>query len=214
MSLAIVVRLAAVSVAVAALIGARGARADSLRCPGGIVSTGDSKLDLLGKCGPPALQDHETVERSILDAKAGVGQRVVAAVELWTYDFGRSRFIQVVRIVKGRIASIERGSYGYAEEEPRPLRPPRATCDPATLAEGKLKHEILASCGEPQVVDAWQEEVAVVSPAGESVVAAEVLSRTVERFTYDFGKNRLARFVQIEDGRVTRVESGSYGYAR
>jgi hypothetical protein len=214
MTLASIVRLASGAVAAAALSVAAGARADSIRCAGGIVATGDSKLDLLGKCGPPALEEGAVAERSTLDVKAGLAQRVAAPIELWTYDLGQNRFVQVVRILKGRIVSIERGSYGYAEGQSPPLRPRKAACDPAALAEGKLKHEILASCGEPAVVDAWQEEVAVVRPAGDAAVAAESVSRTIERFTYDFGPNRLVRFVQFEDGKVTRLETGSYGYAR
>ncbi len=214
MSLASSARLASAALVAAALSAAPDARADSLRCAGGIVATGDSKLDLLGKCGPPALEDGATVERAAVDVNGTVGRRVVAPVEIWTYDLGRNRFTQLVRIVKGKIVSIERGGYGYAEERPPPQRPRKATCDPAALAEGKLKHEILAACGEPAVVDAWQEGVAVVRPAGDGAVVAESVTRTIERFTYDFGPNRLVRYVQIEDGKATRVESGSYGYGR
>jgi hypothetical protein len=52
--------------AVAALLALAppGARADSLRCDGGIVSVGDTKLDLLGKCGRPALEDVRAEERT------------------------------------------------------------------------------------------------------------------------------------------------------
>lgn len=208
------VRLARVALAAAALCAAPGARGDSLRCAGGIVSTGDSKLDLLGKCGPPSLEETETAEVTTLAPKGSAGRRVVALLELWTYDLGRNRFVQVVRIVKGRIVSIVRGSYGYAEGEGTPERPRKAACDPSALAEGKLKLELLARCGEPAIVDAWREEVAVVPPDGAEAVPAASVSLTIERFTYDFGPNQLVRFVQLEDGRVTRVETGSYGYGR
>jgi hypothetical protein len=214
MPLASPVGLARVALAAGALCAAPDARGDSIRCAGGIVSTGDSKLDLLGKCGPPSLEETESAELAAPALEGSVGRRVVALVELCTYDLGRNRFVQVVRIVKGKVVSIVRGSYGYAEGEGAPERPRKATCDPSALAEGKLKLEILARCGEPAIVDAWQEEVAVVPPGGAEGAPAASASRTIERFTYDFGPNQLVRFVQLEDGRVTRVETGSYGYGR
>ncbi|HSN16068.1 MAG TPA: DUF2845 domain-containing protein, partial [Anaeromyxobacteraceae bacterium] len=90
-----------------ALAAASPARAeDSLRCDGGIVSIGDSKLDLLGKCGPPTLRDSHRDERVVARAtSSGEGQerhvgsrRVVRTVERWTYDHGRNRFSNTVTL--------------------------------------------------------------------------------------------------------------------
>ncbi len=188
------------------------ARADSLRCAGGIVQTGDWKIDLLAKCGRPSLVEDHVREGGTFDARNGVARRVYAPVDVWTYDFGRNRFVQLVRIVKGRIVAIERGSYGYADEQPWRGKPNKSTCDPAALSEGKLTLEILARCGEPAVKDEWEEEVSAVRQVDGQVVATETVYRTVAVWTYDFGPNILVRFVRIEDGRVTRVETGSYGY--
>ncbi len=188
------------------------ARADSINCPGGIVQVGDTKLDLLAKCGRPSLVEDRATEKSAFDARNGVARRVVAPVDVWTYDFGRNRFIQVVRLVRGRIVSIERGGYGYADEAPWRGRPKRATCDPAALSEGKLTLEILSRCGEPTLKDEWEEEVAAVRQLDGQLVFADTAWRTIAIWTYDFGPNVLVRYVRIEDGRVTRVETGSYGY--
>jgi hypothetical protein len=189
------------------------ARGDSLSCAGGIVSLGDSKVDLLGKCGRPALEDLRREESALLRSRRGAARRVSAPVERWTYDFGRNRFVQVVTIVAGKVARVERGSYGFAEQPATPERPRRASCEPAALAVGKLELEVLARCGEPAAVDAWEEELRVVDEVGRDVVTAHEVLVTVERWTYDFGRNQLLRFVRIEDGKVTQVETGSYGYA-
>ncbi len=194
------------------VLAAPAARADSINCPGGIVQTGDSKLDLLAKCGRPSLVEDQQRERSSFDVQNGVARRVVAPVDVWTYDFGRNRFMQLVRIVRGRIVSIERGGYGYADEAPWRGRPKKATCDPAALAEGKLALEILSLCGEPTVKDEWEEEVAAVRQVDGVPVRADSVYRTIAIWTYDFGPNVFVRYVQIEDGRVTRVHTGSYGY--
>lgn len=188
------------------------ARAESINCPGGIVQTGDSKLDLLAKCGRPSLVEDRATEKSAFDARNGVARRAFAPVDVWTYDFGRNRFTQLVRIVRGKIASIERGGYGYADEAPWRGRPKKSTCDPAVLGEGKLVLEILSRCGEPAVKDEWEEEVAAVRQVDGQAFYAEAVYRTIAIWTYDFGPNVLVRYVRVEDGRVTRVETGSYGY--
>jgi hypothetical protein len=201
-------KVAAILVALAALA----ARADSLDCPGGIVQSGDSKLDLLSKCGRPSLVEDRAAEKGAFDARNGVARRVVAPVDVWTYDFGKNRFVQLVRIVRGRIASIERGGYGYADEAPWRGRPRKSTCDPAALGEGKLALEILSRCGEPAVKDEWEEEVVAVRQVDGHSVFGDAAYRVVAVWTYDFGPNVLVRYVRVEDGKVTRVETGSYGY--
>jgi hypothetical protein len=198
--------------AILAALAAGPARADSVRCPGGIVQTGDSKLDLLAKCGRPSLVEDRASEKGAFDARNGVARRVIAPVDVWTYDFGRNQFVQLVRLVRGKVVSIERGSYGYADEQPWRGRPRKSTCDPAVLAEGKLTLEILSRCGEPAVKDEWEEEVAVVRQVDGQAVLADAVYRVIAVWTYDFGPNTLVRFVRIEDGKVTRVDTGSYGY--
>ncbi len=193
-------------------LAAPAARADSIDCPGGIVQVGDSKLDLLAKCGRPTLVEGRESEKAAFDVRNGVARRVVAPVDVWMYDFGRNRFVQLVRLVRGRIASIERGSWGYADEAPSRGRPEKKTCDPAVLSEGKLTLEILARCGEPTLKDEWEEEVAAVRQVDGQLVYAASSWRTIAIWTYDFGPNVLVRYLRIDDGRVTRVETGSYGY--
>jgi hypothetical protein len=207
-------RIHPLSRAVAALLAcaALPARADSLRCDGGIVQVGDSKLDLLAKCGRPSLSEDGAREAGTFDARNGVARRAFVPVDVWTYDFGRNRFVQLVRLVKGKVAAIERGGYGYADEQPWRGRPRKSTCDPAALSEGKLTLEILSRCGEPAVKDEWEEETAIVRAADGDAVLVNAVVRTVALWTYDFGPNQLVRFVRLEDGKVTRVETGSYGY--
>lgn len=54
------------------------AAADSIGCEGGIVSVGDSRLDLFAKCGPPTLQEAEPViTTGYVDLSL--------SIERWTY---------------------------------------------------------------------------------------------------------------------------------
>ncbi|NBC13710.1 MAG: DUF2845 domain-containing protein [Gammaproteobacteria bacterium] len=93
------------------------APAHALRCGTGVVSEGDSTLELLQTCGEPTLkeQTERQVSYRIYDRVHG---RYTTAydtvpVEIWTYNFGPRRFIQRITIEDGRIKRIERGGYGY-----------------------------------------------------------------------------------------------------
>ncbi len=204
---------AALSCALALLaVPVAAAADDSFRCDGGIVSVGDSKLDLLGKCGEPALRDGWQEERSSL-GPWGAGASVAQAVEQWTYNFGPQRFLRVVTLRAGKVVRIHQGGYGYTlPDSPRP-RSARATCDASALHLGDTKLDLLARCGEPASRDVRQELrwETVPGPQGTMTVSVTV---DVEVWTFDLGPQQFVRVVTIEDGRVVAIESGSYGYAR
>lgn len=62
--------------------------------------------------------------------------------------------------------------------------------------------------------DEWEEEVAAVRRVDGAPARTDAVYRTIAIWTYDFGPNVFVRFVRIEDGRVTRVHTGSYGYGK
>jgi hypothetical protein len=201
------------------LLPAAAAADGSMRCPGGLVSAGDSKIDLVGKCGWPALREDADGQVAVLREPGGAlwDRRVAAGRERWTYDFGPSRFIQVVVLELGKVVAIERGGYGYERErEPRAAPIPRARCTDPAFREGDTAYEVLARCGEPAFREARVElrTLAVTTDGGGAVVAAQSVTVTVEVWTYDFGPSAFVRRLTLEDGKVVRVETGSYGYAR
>jgi hypothetical protein len=208
---------------VAAAAPVPAAAGPSIRCAGGLVSEGDARLDLLGKCGPPTLEERRIEERWAIaserregEGQVAVGRKVSVVVESWTYDLGRNAFVHVVTLENGRVTAVERGSYGY-RREPAPPRPSpaRARCEGlAGVREGDGKLDVLARCGEPTLVDAWEEArgTFVTDAQGRRSAGAATTVR-LETWTYDLGRNRLVRFVRFEDGKVAEVTTGSYGYA-
>lgn len=66
-----------------------------LRCPGGIISLGDTKEDLMDKCGNPT-----DVEKSWLN------------VEYLTYDRGPNRLVKTIKIIDGIVNRIKSDGYG------------------------------------------------------------------------------------------------------
>jgi len=189
----------------------------SLRCGNGLVSVGDSKLDLLGKCGRPALEEQQPREvgASYRDREGGSGwrQRSLTSVERWTYDFGTSSFIQVVTMELGKIVRIEQGGRGYGLPAGPAPRIPRARCDPSALRQGDSSFDALARCGEPALREARTEERTFLRALPGGGVEHQTRSVLLEVWSYDFGSRTLTRHVVLEDGKIQRVETGSYGYA-
>lgn len=190
---------------------------DSVRCSGGLVSVGDAKLDVLGKCGQPTLRDVQEQARTVTTvARAGVvrrdSERRSALVERWTYDFGPSQFVYHVILEGGRVVAITHGSYGYSTALPSDRRGlPVARCEPSIMHPGDSVLDLLARCGEPALRDLAQVERSETVRDGDQLV---VVSRTVDQevWTYNFGANRFIQLVTVEAGQVKAVESGGYGY--
>ena len=171
------------------------AAADSIRCDGGIVSVGDSRLDLFAKCGQPALQEAEPV------VTAG-NVDLSLLIERWTYDFGPDRFLVIVSLQGGKVIAVERGGYGYPRAEPprdsarESIPIPRARCQHDAFRIGDRTFDVLTRCGEPVYRDLRQ---------GQTVL---------EVWTYDFGPHTFVRFLEFQGGRLVRIRTGSYGYSQ
>ncbi len=91
--------------------------AHALRCGGRVVQTGDSSLRLIQFCGEPARvenrEDRIAIER--YDSRRGeyYTEYVSEPYELWTYNFGPRRFINIIEIRDGVIRDIRTGGYGF-----------------------------------------------------------------------------------------------------
>jgi hypothetical protein len=96
---------------------------DACRCGNKLVSTGDTKSEVLANCGPPAWAEERTEERierihggdyydrGVL--REPVYGKVQVNVDEWFYNFGPTRFMQVFKFENGKLVSIENGDYGY-----------------------------------------------------------------------------------------------------
>jgi hypothetical protein len=213
-------RLLGASLALLAVALPAPALGDSLRCDGGIVSVGDSKLDLLGKCGQPTLREEQAEERSRvrLDpaGRAVAGRTIALAVERWTYNFGPRQFVQHVTLESGKVTAVERGSYGYELEGRRDAPAiPRARCDQLSFHLGDSTFDLLARCGEPALRDVKVvTHTSGATSAGGATFDAAVTTELLEIWTYDLGPQALVRRLWFERGKLVRVETGGYGYSR
>lgn len=205
--------------AVLVALAASSARADSLECEGRHVSPGDTKVDLLGKCGEPTARDErvEETQTATVDkaSQTGEARKVTEVVETWVYDFGPQRFVQYVTLTGGKVRAVKSGDYGTASV--RRLRAdavPVAKCDAMrSFRVGLRSLEVLARCGEPATREVKQVESALLAGDGNgNTVTAASSSSAVETWTYNFGASSFLRRLVIKDGLVAKIETGGYGY--
>ena len=88
------------------------AHADALRCGGGTVEEGDSRVSLLQKCGQPQLQDSFCApvfqNRSLVPVPEPFASNAVPCqrIDAWIYDRGPGNLMATVRIRSGAVLSI------------------------------------------------------------------------------------------------------------
>lgn len=80
-------------------------------CSEQLVSVGDSKTDVLAKCGEPTLKDSHVEE--FKEKLGGTERKVFVTVEEWTYNLGPARFMRILTFRNSTLADIKTGNYGY-----------------------------------------------------------------------------------------------------
>ena len=207
--------------AVLVTLAASSARADSLECEGRHVSPGDTKVDLLGKCGEPTAREERVEEKQTATvdraSQTGEARKVTEVVETWVYDFGPQRFVQYVTLTGGKVRAVKSGDYGTTSA--RRLRVdavPVAKCDAMrSFRVGLRSLDVLARCGEPATREVQQVESALLAGDGNGNTVTALSSTTaVETWTYNFGASSFLRRLVIKDGLVAKIETGGYGYGQ
>lgn len=175
--------------------------ADTLRCGSRLVSLEDLSAQVLAVCGEPTYRDQWYYE---LPYNRGYA----ADVEVWTYNFGPSRLLQVLKFRDDRLIDIQSDGYGfYSSAEPH--------CAPSAVIEGLSKYRLLATCGEPVSKRAENILEPLTAPNGGFGRYGPYGALTPvyrERWVYNFGSSSLLREVTLENGRVTEVRSGARGF--
>lgn len=108
---------------------------------------------------------------------------------------------------------------------PAPL-PAGVRCSGAVISEGDTTYEARRHCGEPDHIDAWEEErVLREFHRRRTLDDTDIYSRRrgyrepflvketirVEIWTYDWGYTRLIHHLRFENGKLTEIETGGYG---
>jgi hypothetical protein len=87
--------------------------ADSLRCGNRVISKGDSKIEVLAKCGQPDMKEVDSYDTTGTVSRSGNVSLKTSTVERFYYNCGEGRFLRVLIFVEGRLTAIKNaGSYG------------------------------------------------------------------------------------------------------
>lgn len=103
---------------VAAFLISHTASADTLRCGSRLISEGDPIEKVLQYCGQPVAAKRTWITRQPRFEYGG--QEIPFAgtedvpVDLWTYDFGPNKLMRRIRLVAGKVESIETLEHGTA----------------------------------------------------------------------------------------------------
>ena len=191
--LAVAVLYASLSgTASAALQGLHGA--EKFYCDGFLVSPGETREEVVEKCGEPAWLDVRGDE----GAEEGSLPR---ETEEWIYDFGHSQLLEFLRFRNGRLVTIRSGVHGFGGSR-------GADCGYGTnLALGDSKLEVVAKCGEPTGGGTVGEEP--MPPEGSDERRQELLAK--DQWMYDFGPEKFVHYLIFRHGRLMEIRSGGFG---
>lgn len=91
-----------------------------------------------------------------------------------------------------------------------PARGDAATlrCGNELVTEGATKSDVILKCGEPM---AKETRTVKQREEGKNTTTQQVVYKTLEEWTYNFGPHRLIQVVEFENGLVIDVRSGGYG---
>lgn len=191
-------------VAVLGLLGIAPAHAQSLRCGGALVTEGDTATSVVQACGAPDFRD-------VWRATGGLGA-IGPPLSEWIYNDGPQALIQTVRFRGDRVVGITPAGYGFDANG----LPPSGDCDPGLIQPGMSKYRLLYTCGPPLSRTGGFIAAARVYEPGYSFDLGPYGGQLVyrERWTYNFGDNRLMRDVMLDNARVVDVTLGQRGFDR
>ena len=91
----------------------------AFRCGSKLVSEGDTRFDVVSKCGEPVdvITERSVFRRPVIWSHGRpqfIGRDYIeVAVESWVYNLGPNKFMRRVRFEDGIVAEIETLGYGY-----------------------------------------------------------------------------------------------------
>ena len=85
-------------------------------------------------------------------------------------------------------------------------------CGTHVVADGATKATVLAKCGEPQAKDSRTETTEKKSKEDDTTTTKKITHKTIEEWTYNFGRQRLMQVVIFENGVLTDVKSTTHGH--
>ncbi|MFZ1983244.1 MAG: DUF2845 domain-containing protein [Desulfatitalea sp.] len=91
-------------------------------------------------------------------------------------------------------------------------------CQGRLVSIGAFKEQVQEKCGAPNYLEEWEEgQNTVISQyydyEKERYIAPHFIAGPIrmERWTYNFGSNRLIHYLYFQNGKLTKIETGEKG---
>jgi len=172
----------------------------AFRCGGGLISTGDSKLTLLKKCGEPSWIDR-WAESTVIQPDTDFEHSITRINERWIYNLGPTEFIRIITLRDGRVANIETGGRGFT------VFPGMQRCDFNSLSLGTTSAVVRARCGKPDSQEQRYETVTEKIAGGRRQV-----SISVDEWTFNLGPTQFMRILTFRNGELVNISTGERGF--
>ena len=89
----------------------KGSYAPGPACDDRIMSVGDTKAEIVLRCGEPFYKSsYQEEQKERIDAFSN--RKVIVTVEEWTYNFGPQRFMRIITFRNGTVTDIRTAGYG------------------------------------------------------------------------------------------------------
>lgn len=190
------VRLAGLALAVVFSLLAPPA-ALAFRCGKVLVSEGDSKAEVLIKCGAP---DWKTQWSE--DFVGGPYPVVSSEKERWLYNLGPQRFMRILLFEDGRLSEVNTGERGFSEGGDA------GACELDRFDPGTSDFLIQRRCGAPVFIDTRYKESWLPFRGGP----ARLVRKRIEEWTYNLGPTRFLRILVFENGELVERRNGDRGF--
>ena len=174
----------------------------AFRCGGGLISTGDSKLILLKKCGEPSWVDR-WAERTVDQPDTDFEHSITRINERWIYNLGPNQFIRILTLRDGRVVHIETGGRGFT------VYPGMQRCDFNSFSLGSTSVEVRAKCGVPDSQEQRYETVTEKIAGGRRQVSVNV-----DEWTFNLGPTQFMRILTFRNGVLVDISTGERGFQK
>jgi hypothetical protein len=92
--------------------GNTGGKSSDSPCDEKKITLGDTKGEVVMKCGEPAWKDSRQ-EEMIEQIDADTKRKVTVTIDGWTFNFGPNRFTRILTFENNKLVDIKTGDYGY-----------------------------------------------------------------------------------------------------
>jgi hypothetical protein len=195
-----VLRIAGAAVAASVLLLAA-STAHAFRCGGALVDEGDSKAEVMIKCGEP---DWKTRWSEDLVDAADSAFRITSEKERWLYNLGPKRFIRILLFEDGRLVEVSTGERGFPDSgDP-------GQCDLDNVSLGTSDFSVQMKCGAPLFIDTRHKEFLLAEHRGP----ARLVRKRIEEWTYNLGPTQFLRTLVFENGDLVEMRIGDRGFVQ